>query len=95
MKSKSVDFFINYLDRLSKLSTLSWKEIATQPRHGLGYEFMPISAIKPNVPVTPDSNKLMVFRATGDNHVFIGYRVGSVFNVLFIEAQFGDIYDHG
>ena len=26
---------------------------------------------------------------------FLGYRDGSVFQVLFIEYKFGDIYNHG
>lgn len=37
---------------------------------------------------------LLVFRATGDNHVFLGYREGNVFQVIFIEYQFGDVYSH-
>ena len=39
--------------------------------------------------------KLLVLRATGNNHAFLGYRDGSVFQVLFIEYKFGDIYNHG
>ena len=42
----------------------------------------------------PDVTKLYVFRATGDNHAFLGYRNGNVFNVLFIEYAFGDVYKH-
>lgn len=42
----------------------------------------------------PDVTKLHVFRATGDNHAFLGYRNGNVFNVLFIEYAFGDVYKH-
>lgn len=33
-------------------------------------------------------------RATGDNHSFLGYRTEDVFQILFIEYQFGDIYQH-
>ena len=32
---------------------------------------------------------------SGNNHAFLGYRDGSVFQVLFIEYKFGDIYNHG
>lgn len=38
--------------------------------------------------------KLLVLRATGNNHAFLGYRDGNVFQVLFIEYHFGDIYNH-
>ncbi len=34
-------------------------------------------------------------RATGDNHAFLGHRIGNVFNVIFIEHEFGDVYNHG
>lgn len=37
----------------------------------------------------------MVFRATGDNHVFLGYHQKDTFEVIFIEYSFGDIYTHG
>lgn len=37
---------------------------------------------------------LLVFRATGDNHVFLGYREENVFQVIFVEYQFGDVYRH-
>lgn len=37
---------------------------------------------------------LQVMRATGDNKVFLGVRNENVFNVMFIEHNFGDIYSH-
>ena len=38
---------------------------------------------------------MLHYRATGDNHVFLGYRDNNVFQVIFIEYQFGDVYVHG
>ena len=37
----------------------------------------------------------MMCCATGDNHVFLGYRQQNTFEVIFIEYNFGDIYTHG
>lgn len=51
------------------------------------------AAAQTHVPKGMDS--LLVFRATGDNHVFLGYREENVFQVIFIEYQFGDVYQHG
>jgi hypothetical protein len=89
-------FFYNFLIRLKKLSELGWKDIRTSDRHGYGMEKIPLSQILPDLPpcVTPDVKHLFVFRATGDNRVFVGIQLGNIFRVLFIEAHFGDIYRH-
>lgn len=36
-----------------------------------------------------------VFRAAGDNRAFVGLQKGKIFYIFFIEANFGDIYNHG
>lgn len=94
--SRDVNFFIHYFQRLVKLSELTWKQINQADRHGFGYETLGVENIKVSMPniITDDVRKLLVFRATGDNHAFLGLREGDVFNVIFIEANFGDIYKH-
>lgn len=86
----------DFLFRLSKLGQLGWKEIKMSDRHSFGMEKIPIQQIIPSLPsfVTPDVSHLHVFRATGDNHVFVGLQRQQVFHVLFIETEFGDIYEH-
>ena len=74
-------FFINLLQRLKKLCLLDWNEINKSQRHSFGYEKISIKSI-------------FSFRATGSNHVFLGFREGNVFKVVFIESKFGDIYNH-
>ena len=90
------DFYISFLDRLKKLSSIDWKTANTSSRHSFGIEKMNVSnmakAAQNHVPV--DITSLLVFRATGDNHVFLGYRDGNTFQVIFIEYQFGDVYTH-
>lgn len=95
--SRDFDFFYNFLIRLKKLSELGWKEIGTSPRHAFGTEKIPVEKIKPNIPsvITPDISEFTVFRANGDNRAFLGFRKKNVFHVVFIEAVFNDIYDHG
>lgn len=89
-------FYSDFIERLKKLSSLTWNQINTADRHGFGTEKMPVGQIKPQLPrfVTPDVNHLTVFRANGDNRPFLGLRNGSVFHIIFIEEQFGDVYDH-
>ena len=90
-------FYYQFLFRLKKLSELGWGKIGRSDKHSFGIEPIPISQIKPkfNIPIlTDDVNKLSVFRASGDNHIFAGIRSGNVFFIIFVEAQFGDFYDH-
>lgn len=93
---KDGKFFIQYLERLKKLSSLDWNTVYVSGRHSFGMEKMSVkglsSSSKSLVPAGMDS--LIVLRATGDNHAFLGYRDGNVFQVIFIEYQFGDIYCH-
>jgi hypothetical protein len=93
---KKADFFIDFLLRLKKLSELGWKEIRHSQRHGFGMEKISVNSIHPKLPscVTPDVTHLHAFRATGNNLPFVGIEIQKVFRVLFIETNFGDIYDH-
>lgn len=90
------DFFISFLNRLKKLSSIDWNTANSSARHSFGFEKMNVNtmtdAAKNCVPEGMTS--LLVFRATGDNHVFLGYREGNVFQVIFVEYQFGDVYSH-
>ena len=90
------EFYHDFLMRLKKLSILGWDEIKRSPHHSFGMEPIPINKIKPLLPpcITPDITKLHVFRATGNNLPFIGIQIQNIFRILFIETQFGDIYDH-
>lgn len=88
-------FFIKFLSRLKSLCQLGWNEINRSYKHSFGYEKIPVSCLKSGLALTKDIDYLFVFRATGDNHAFLGFREGNVFMVVFIESEFGDIYDHG
>lgn len=87
-------FFIKFLQRLKKLCSIEWSVANTSQRHSFGYEKIPIQSIKKDVNITKDIKFLFAFRASGDNHVFLGFRDGNVFQVVFIECKFGDIYNH-
>lgn len=90
-------FFQHFLQRLQKLSALGWKGIRVSGRHQYGMEKIPRKDIKPQaLPgiVTPDVEEFDVFRAVGDNRPMIGLVQGRIFHVIFIEADFGDVYCH-
>lgn len=89
-------FFYDFLFRLKKLSELGWNEINKSARHSFGTEKMPIKSLKPDLPaiITDDVDELTVFRANGNNLPFLGIRKSGLFHVIFIETNFGDIYNH-
>ncbi|MCL1932673.1 MAG: hypothetical protein FWF53_02505 [Candidatus Azobacteroides sp.] len=95
--SADVDFFREFLFRLQKLAELGWREIGKSHKHSFGTENISINELKPkNYPpiMTPEVRYLTVFRANGDKRPFLGIREKDIFHVIFIEAQFGDIYNH-
>lgn len=93
---KDGKFFIDFINRLKALCSLGWNGINTSWRHGYGFEMLDKTSMNKHIAaLLPDGiAKLQVFRAKGDNHAFLGYRDGSIFQVVFIEYQFGDIYRH-
>lgn len=90
------EFFISFIERLKKLSSLTWKVIGTSARHSFGFEKLETKYLTPSAKthVPKGMESLLVFRATGDNHAFLGYRDGNTFQIVFIEHDFGDVYKH-
>lgn len=90
-------FFISFLERLKKLSNVDWNTVNASARHSFGMEKMPVASLTAaaRTHVPEGMTSLLVFRATGDNRTFLGYRDNNVFQVIFIEYNFGDVYSHG
>lgn len=80
---------------LARRGAMTWRELLQAPRHGLGYEMLPVSSLKPTVPEPfSDSPKVMVFRYHGKLPM-AGVRVADTLHLLWLERRFGDLYDHG
>ena len=77
------------MEKLVKLSQLSWIDIQNSPRHGLGTEKIAINAIKPNCPefITEDVSFLLALRFDGKKPI-LGHRNKFIFHVLFIDRDF-------
>lgn len=79
---------------LQDRSSMSWTQIKLAPRHGHGSELILRGEIKPRVPDQfGETPKFMVLRYDG-NLPMVGVRVRDVFHVCWIEANYGDVYDH-
>ena len=82
------------IEKIVKLSQLTWNDIQNAPRHGLGTEKIAINAIKPSCPsfITDDVKHLLAIRFDGLKPI-LGHRNRFVFHVLFIDRVFS-VYNH-
>lgn len=81
------------LVRWAKRCRFTWSELNTHHRHGLGWEMLPEHQIKKNPPEELAQDKYMVLRYSG-NQPLIGFRAGDVYHALWVEAKYGDVYNH-
>ncbi len=83
------------IERLAKLSKLSWNQIKLSNRHSFGTEQIPMKQIQSNRPsfVSDDVNSFLAFRFN-KLAPFLGHRNGSVFHIIWIDSKFS-LYDHG
>ena len=79
---------------LRRLSQLSWAQIHSSPRHGLGYARISRDAIRPDIPghISPDAN-LIAFRFSGLKSM-VGYRENATFYCVWFDPD-RELYDHG
>lgn len=91
-ESRDCVFFKDFLIRLSMFCRMTWQELYQTSRHGLGLEKLPVSVVRHNCSM--DNDYFLVLRAAGNNLPFLGFRRGDVFEIVFIETRFGDIYNH-
>ena len=83
-----------FADKLCKLGKSEWRELRQAPRHGMGYEKIDRSAIKPGIPshITEDVD-FIAFRFY-NKAPMVGYRDRQIFHVVWLDRKF-DVYSHG
>jgi hypothetical protein len=81
--------------RMFMLSRIAWKEIRQAPASGLGSEQIPRYRIKRAVPssVTEDVDSFTALHFVGKKR-FLGYRIGQIFYILWVDHDF-ETYNHG
>lgn len=90
-------FFIKLLAQFRKYSGLTWERIRSNSVHRLGCEVLGSDVLVAKARnLLPDtSRRVYLLRATTDNQVLCGYRVGSVYQVHIIEYRHEDVSTHG
>lgn len=80
---------------MHKCAQLRWIDVHQTGRHASGSELIPASQIKaPIPPKFSDQDKFVSIRYHGKLPM-VGVRIKDVFHVLWVERQYGDVYDHG
>jgi hypothetical protein len=79
---------------LHRCAQMRWIDIHQAGRKGAGTEWIPKAQIRAPVPPKfSDQERFMAFRYMGKLPM-LGVRVREVFHLLWVERQFGDVYDH-
>lgn len=90
------DDLIALLKRLRTLSKVTWNEIISSQKHGIGCEKISVKAIKEPMPKklnNPKDINFLSLRFNGKKPM-VGFREERVFNIIWIDFDF-KVYDHG
>ena len=80
---------------MHRCAQMRWIDIHQAARHGAGTESIPADQIRaPIPPKFAGQEKFTAFRYRGKLPM-VGVRINDVFHVLWVERQYGDVYDHG
>lgn len=84
-----------FIERLAKLSGMSWTQIQFADKHGLGSEKISKTSIQVGLPsfLSSDVSFLLAYRFDGLKP-FLAHRRGTILHVLYIDNKF-DVYPHG
>lgn len=87
------------IDRIRLLSKITWQQLKSSHRHGIGYEKIEFEAIigqntlKKKTEIENQGYKLIAFRFHGKAPI-VGYRDGRIFHLVWIDRDFS-LYNHG
>jgi hypothetical protein len=84
-----------FSDAIFKRKSISWRELKSSGKHGLGFEKIAKKSISEKLPafITQEADNLLAFRFKGKAPM-VGYRVKDVFYVLWFDRDF-TLYNHG
>ncbi len=80
-----------FAERICELGKMTWRSIQASHRHSYGSEI--IKSVKLPKPSCLGDRAVLAFRYSGKKPM-VGFRDGRVLNIVWIERQFGDVYDH-
>jgi len=84
-----------FAESIFKRRTLTWRELKSLDKHGLGYEKIARGSIRTGIPATiaTDLENFLAFRYHTKSPM-VGYRDKQVFYILWFDHDFS-VYNHG
>ena len=84
---------LNLILTIVRLSKMTWSEIQTTHRHGMGSEIINRDSIKETIPkeIAQDV-RFLALRFSGKKPM-VGYRCGQIFYLLWLDSKF-KLYGH-
>lgn len=84
----------DFAQALRKRSQMTWQQILTTPRHGLGAEKIDRKSIKAAIPnhITADVDFFIAIRFSGLAPM-VGDRIQDVFQIIWLDSKF-ELYKH-
>jgi hypothetical protein len=82
-----------FADKIRRMSLMTWNELIQAPRHGMGFESIPRSAIRRPIPVhITEDVTLIAFRFSGLKPM-VGYRADGMFHIVWFDCAY-NLYAH-
>jgi len=82
-----------FVNALRKLSKLTWGQIRSAPRHGLGSEKINRGSLKTTPPPVGEDVTFIAIRFSGIKPM-IGYQEDRIFHIIWFDRDY-NVYDHG
>ncbi len=84
----------SFVNTMRLLSKLTWQEIKSLPKHGLGSEKIPRNSMYATVPnQVAEDEALLAFRFFG-RAPMVGIRRQQIFHIIWFDKDF-NVYNHG
>ena len=82
-----------FFSKLVKLSQMTWQDIISTHRHGLGSETIKKDAIKCSINNVPEGCTFIALRFS-EKKAMVGFRDKNIFHIVWFDRDF-TLYNHG
>ena len=85
---------VSLIHKLYELSQLTWNQITSTDRHGLGLEAIPYEQIRGRMPTHITSDQKFIAIRFHQLRPMVGYRIERIFHIVWLDYNM-ELYDHG
>jgi hypothetical protein len=85
---------VGFTDTMRALSKMTWHEIRSAPKHGLGSEKIERRIIRVSIPSNISDDVTFISIRFHANAPMVGFRKDNIFHIVWFDRDF-TVYDHG